>query len=138
MKATVKNIENALITDKQAEFIEKIKADVSSLIEKNKKGYLSKTKLKATLNTLGKMSKLKYELEVLGKTIDALESKLVNAPTVKRFRTLELVSYRKSNTTKWVYFDTEKEARDFAAEQKKIHPRSKKLSGLVFDSPSKN
>ena len=56
---------------------------------------------------------------------------------VKRFRTLELVTYRLSNNTKVVYFDTLQEAVNFAKEQKQLHPRTKKLSGLVFDSVEK-
>ncbi len=52
----------------------------------------------------------------------------------KRFRTLELVTYRMSNSTKVVYFDTIEEATEKALEQKRLHPRSKKLSGCVYDS----
>ena len=51
----------------------------------------------------------------------------------KRFATAELVVYRKSNTTRTVYFDTLEEALTFAREQKKAHPRTKKLIGLVYD-----
>ena len=55
----------------------------------------------------------------------------------KRFRTLELVTYRLSNSTKVVYFDTEKEAVDFAKKQRELHPRTKKLTGTVWDSQEK-
>lgn len=52
----------------------------------------------------------------------------------KRFSTLELVTYRMSNSTKKVYFDTIEEATEKALEQKRLHPRSKKITGYVFDS----
>lgn len=57
--------------------------------------------------------------------------------TVKRFSTLELVTYRLSNTTKTVYFDTLEEAIEFATKQKELHPRTKKLNGTVWDSQEK-
>lgn len=57
---------------------------------------------------------------------------------VKRFSTLELVTYRLSNTTRIVYFDTEKEAKEFAQNQKKLHPRSKKINGFVSENKSIN
>lgn len=55
----------------------------------------------------------------------------------KRFSTLELVEYRMSNSTRIVYFDTLEEATQFAFEQKRLHPRSKKITGYVFDSVEK-
>jgi len=55
----------------------------------------------------------------------------------KRFSTLELVTYRLSNSTRVVYFDTLQEAADFAFSQKNKHPRSKKLSGCVTDNEKK-
>ena len=57
--------------------------------------------------------------------------------TEKRFTTLELVTYRLSNSTKKVSFDTFEEAKKFAIEQRKLHPRTKKLTGRVFDSIEK-
>lgn len=57
--------------------------------------------------------------------------------TVKRFRTLELVTYRLSNSTKVVSFDTEKEAVEFAKKQRELHPRTKKLTNTVWDSEAK-
>jgi len=51
----------------------------------------------------------------------------------KRFSTLELRVYRISNSTRCVYFDTFEEADAFAVEQKRLHPRTKKLNGCVFD-----
>lgn len=55
----------------------------------------------------------------------------------KRFSTLELVTYRLSNRTKVVYFDTLEEATEFAKNQKQLHPRSKKLNGTVWDAQEK-
>jgi len=57
--------------------------------------------------------------------------------TKKRFSTLELVTYRMSNSTKIVSFDTIEEAREKALEQKRLHPRSKKISGCVYDAETK-
>ena len=51
----------------------------------------------------------------------------------KRFSTLELVTYRLSNSTRLVYFDTLEEATKFAFQQKIAHPRSKKINGCVTD-----
>lgn len=42
-----------------------------------------------------------------------------------------------SNSTKVAHFDTEKEAVDFAKKQKELHPRTKKLTGTVWDSQEK-
>ncbi len=56
---------------------------------------------------------------------------------VKRFSTLELVTYRMSNSTRVVYFDTLNDATYFAVCQKNKHPRSKKLSGCVTDNETK-
>ena len=50
-----------------------------------------------------------------------------------RYSTLELVVYRKSNTTRMVYFHEFAEAADFAVVQRNLHPRSKKLNGCVAD-----
>jgi hypothetical protein len=55
----------------------------------------------------------------------------------KRFSTLELVTYRLSNTTRLVYFDTFEEASNFAQNQRFAHPRTRKLNGFVFDSETK-
>lgn len=51
----------------------------------------------------------------------------------KRFSTLELRVYRISNSTRRVYFDTFEEAAAFAVEQKRLHPRTRKLNGCVTD-----
>jgi len=52
----------------------------------------------------------------------------------KRFQTTVIVTYRKSNTTRKVSFDTFEEAKAVVEEQRKKHPRSKKLNEYVFDS----
>lgn len=54
--------------------------------------------------------------------------------TEKRFQTTVIVTYRKSNTTRRVSFDTFEEAKKVVEEQRKKHPRSKKFNGYVFDS----
>lgn len=51
-----------------------------------------------------------------------------------RFQTKKLV---RSNTTKEVYFNDLESALNLAREQRKIHPRTKKLNGLVFDNENK-
>ena len=51
-----------------------------------------------------------------------------------RFRTLEVVSYRKSNTTREVSFNTLEEALAFARDQHAKHPRTSKLHGVVRDA----
>lgn len=55
----------------------------------------------------------------------------------KRFSTLELVVYRISNSTRIVYFDTLEEATSEAVGQKRLHPRSKKITGYVYDHVEK-
>jgi hypothetical protein len=55
----------------------------------------------------------------------------------KRFSTKELVTYRLSNSTKLVYFDTIEEAIEKAFEQKRLHPRSKKITGYIYDNETK-
>ena len=50
-----------------------------------------------------------------------------------RYEVTELVVYRKSNTTRKVYFSDMQEAIEFAREQYRLHPRSKKLNHNVFD-----
>jgi predicted DNA-binding WGR domain protein len=52
----------------------------------------------------------------------------------KKFQTTVIVTYRKSNTTRKVSFDTFEEAKAVIEEQRKKHPRSKKFNGYVFDS----
>ena len=55
----------------------------------------------------------------------------------KRFQTTVIVTYRMSNTTKNVSFDTFEEAKAVVEEQRQKHPRSKKFNGYVFDSVEK-
>jgi len=55
----------------------------------------------------------------------------------KRFQTTVIVTYRMSNTTKKVSFDTFEEAKAVVEEQRKKHPRSKKVNRYVFDSVEK-
>jgi hypothetical protein len=52
----------------------------------------------------------------------------------KRFRTTEISTYRLSNSTKLVSFDTIEEAKEHIENQRKLHPRSKKFSSRVTDS----
>lgn len=54
--------------------------------------------------------------------------------TEKRFQTTVIVTYRKSNTTRRVSFDTFEEAKSVVEEQRIKHPRSRKFNGYVFDS----
>ena len=54
--------------------------------------------------------------------------------TDKRFQTTVIVTYRKSNTTRKVSFDTFEEAKAVVEEQRQKHPRSKKFNAYVFDS----
>lgn len=55
----------------------------------------------------------------------------------KRFQTTVIVTYRKSNTTRKVSFDTFEEAKAVVEEQRQKHPRSKYFNGYVFDSVEK-
>ena len=55
----------------------------------------------------------------------------------KRFSTRELVVYRISNAVRTVYFDTIEEATAKAVEQKMLHPRSKKITGYIYDHVEK-
>jgi hypothetical protein len=54
--------------------------------------------------------------------------------TSKRFTTTEIVSYRKSNTTKQVSFDTIEEAKNHVEKERELHPRSKKFNQIVIDT----
>jgi hypothetical protein len=55
----------------------------------------------------------------------------------KRFIATELVTYSRSNATKCVSFETLEEAAAFQLDQKKKHPRSKKITPTVWDSVDK-
>lgn len=54
--------------------------------------------------------------------------------TSKRFTTTEIVTYRLSNTTKRVSFDTIEEAQAHVEKQRELHPRSKKFNSIVIDT----
>lgn len=54
--------------------------------------------------------------------------------TEKRYQTTVIATYRKSNTTRKVSFDTFEEAKAVIEEQRIKHPRSKKFNGYVYDS----
>ena len=57
--------------------------------------------------------------------------------TTKRFQTTGIKTYRLSNTTYSVSFDTIEEAREFIENEREEHPRSKKLNPYIFDSVKK-
>ena len=52
----------------------------------------------------------------------------------KRFTASEIVTYRLSNSTKLVSFDTKKEAKKHIENERESHPRSKKFSDIVIDT----
>lgn len=52
----------------------------------------------------------------------------------KRFTTTEIVTYRLSNSTKVVSFDTLEEAIEHVKKEKGLHPRSKKFNPMVRDT----
>ena len=55
----------------------------------------------------------------------------------KRFSASEIVTYRLSNSTRLVYFDTIEEAKAHIEKERKLHPRSKKFSTRIFDTVEK-
>lgn len=55
----------------------------------------------------------------------------------KRFTTTEIVTYRLSNSTKVVSFDTLEEAIEHVKKEKDLHPRSKKFNPMVRDTQEK-
>lgn len=55
----------------------------------------------------------------------------------KRFTTTEIVTYRLSNSTKVVSFDTLEEAIEHVKKEKGLHPRSKKFNQMVKDTQEK-
>lgn len=52
----------------------------------------------------------------------------------KRFTTSEIVTYRLSNSTKLVSFDTIEEAKAHVEKERELHPRSKKFNPRVIDT----
>ena len=62
---------------------------------------------------------------------------LQNMSATKRFTTTEIVTYRLSNRTKVVSFDTIEEAKAHVCNEKNLHPRSKKFNSMIFDTVEK-
>jgi hypothetical protein len=54
--------------------------------------------------------------------------------TTKRFTASEIVTYRLSNSTKTVEFDTIEEAITHVSKEQDLHPRSKKFSPYIRDT----
>ena len=52
----------------------------------------------------------------------------------KRFSTTGIKTYRLSNSTYQISFDTLEEAKSFIEKEKEEHPRSKKFNPLIWDS----
>jgi len=52
----------------------------------------------------------------------------------KRFSTTGIKTYRLSNATYQISFDTIEEAKSFIEKEKEEHPRSKKFNPLIWDS----
>jgi len=57
--------------------------------------------------------------------------------TQKRFSTTGIKTYRVSNTTYSISFDTIDEAKDFIEKEKEEHPRSKKFNPYIKDNQEK-
>jgi len=55
----------------------------------------------------------------------------------KRFTTTEIATYRKSNSTRIVSFDTIEEAQSHVEKERELHPRSKKFNATVIDTVEK-
>ena len=55
----------------------------------------------------------------------------------KRFTTSEIVTYRLSNATKQVSFDTLEEAVEHVKKERDLHPRSKKFNAQIIDTVEK-
>ena len=52
----------------------------------------------------------------------------------KRFTTTGIKTYRLSNATYQISFDTIEEAKSFIEKEKEEHPRSKKFNPYIWDS----
>lgn len=52
----------------------------------------------------------------------------------KRFTASEIVTYRLSNSTRQVSFDTIEEAQAHVEKERRLHPRSKKFNPIVMDT----
>jgi hypothetical protein len=57
--------------------------------------------------------------------------------TKKRFTASEIVTYRLSNSTRVVSFDTLEEAIAHVKKERDLHPRSKKFNAMIFDTVEK-
>ena len=57
--------------------------------------------------------------------------------TTKRFQTTGIKTYRLSNATYQVSFDTIEEAKSFIEKEKEEHPRSKKFNPIIWDNVEK-
>lgn len=57
--------------------------------------------------------------------------------TTKRFTASEIVTYRLSNSTRVVSFDTLEEAIAHVKKERDLHPRSKKFNPLITDNETK-
>lgn len=57
--------------------------------------------------------------------------------TSKRFTASEIVTYRLSNSTRQISFDTIEEAQAHVEKERELHPRSKKFNRMVFDTVEK-
>ena len=57
--------------------------------------------------------------------------------TIKRFQTTGIKTYRLSNATYQVSFDTLEEAQAFVENERNEHPRSKKFNPYIYDSIEK-
>ena len=55
----------------------------------------------------------------------------------KRFTASEIVTYRLSNATKQVSFDTLEEADKHVKKERDLHPRSKKFNAQIIDTVEK-
>lgn len=55
----------------------------------------------------------------------------------KRFTAIEIVTYRLSNSTKVVSFDTLEEAIAHVTKERELHPRSKKFNPCIKDTVEK-
>ena len=54
--------------------------------------------------------------------------------TEKRFSTTGIKTYRLSNTTYGISFDTIEEAKSFIEKERNEHPRSKKFNPYIWDN----
>ena len=65
------------------------------------------------------------------------KQKLAIMKNYKRFSTTEIVTYRLSNSTRVVLFDTLEEAKAHVEKERELHPRSKKFNPYITDTLEK-